>query len=179
MNRSEAAKKRWENPEYRQHQIDVQTRAYSSPEMRAMNCKKAKEQWEDPVVREQIVTTMRKTRSTLECKRRISVAAIKRCENPDYIENASVAAKKRWESSDERKRASEIAKNRPPVAKETKKKMGLSQRHAHELDPELTMRKIEGRIGGFWYGNVKYWYVDAPQYCEKFNAEFKERVRAF
>jgi len=32
--------------------------------------------------------------------------------------------------------------------------------------------------GGLWYGNINY-HDDRPQYCEKFNARFKERVRAF
>jgi len=38
-------------------------------------------------------------------------------------------------------------------------------------------RLIESRAGGFWYGNVRYY--ETLQYCEKFNKEFKERVRAF
>jgi hypothetical protein len=37
--------------------------------------------------------------------------------------------------------------------------------------------QLEKLLGGFWYGNVRY--PDVPKYCEKFNREFKERVRAF
>jgi hypothetical protein len=42
---------------------------------------------------------------------------------------------------------------------------------------ESRMKIIEGNIGGFWYGNVRHY--DRQQYCEKFNENFKERVRAF
>lgn len=38
-------------------------------------------------------------------------------------------------------------------------------------------RIIEAKAGGFWYGNVVHY--DTPQYCERFNDEFKERTRAF
>ena len=40
-----------------------------------------------------------------------------------------------------------------------------------------SMQKLEARIGGFWYGNSQY--PSHVLYCEKFNEEFKERVRAF
>jgi hypothetical protein len=36
---------------------------------------------------------------------------------------------------------------------------------------------LEKFHGGCWYGNVTYY--DGPQYCEKFNEPFKERVRTF
>lgn len=179
MNRSESAKKRWENPEYRQHQIDVQTKVYSDPIKKEENRKKALEAWKDPQYRDRVMKSMNQTRSTDEHKQKTKIAAITHWKDPNHRENAKIGANKRWEDPEERERARIAANNRPPVASTTKKKMRLSQMRAHELNPELTLRKIEGRIGGFWYGNVKYWYADSPQYCEKFNAEFKERVRAY
>jgi len=45
------------------------------------------------------------------------------------------------------------------------------------LKQQILERMIESRAGGFWYGNVKY--ITPPQYCEKFNDDFKERCRAY
>jgi hypothetical protein len=39
------------------------------------------------------------------------------------------------------------------------------------------MRMVETRIGGFWYGNVRYNYH--PQYCELWTEKLRERVRAY
>lgn len=36
----------------------------------------------------------------------------------------------------------------------------------------------EKYVGGFWYGNVDF-KASTSKYCEKFNKEFKERVRAY
>lgn len=53
------------------------------------------------------------------------------------------------------------------------------------LDPyternQRILNKLESRVHGFWYGNVQYADVRLPPvYCEKFNSELKERVRAY
>jgi hypothetical protein len=42
---------------------------------------------------------------------------------------------------------------------------------------EIAKAKMcEKKIGGFWYGNVRY---DERKYCELFDGKFKERVRSF
>lgn len=42
---------------------------------------------------------------------------------------------------------------------------------------EYRCRMVESLLGGFWYGNVRYY--EGPQYCEKWTANLRERVRAF
>lgn len=42
---------------------------------------------------------------------------------------------------------------------------------------EMKVKMCEVKIGGFWYGAVRYY--DGKQYCEKFNHNFRERVRAY
>lgn len=42
---------------------------------------------------------------------------------------------------------------------------------------ETRIASVETRIGGFWYGNVRYDH--RLQYCEKWGSNLKERVRAF
>lgn len=92
--------------------------------------------------------------------------------------NIKTGAKNRWKRNEEHERASETAKNRPPVSKATRKKMRAAQLKV-QSQYDIQLRRVESLIGGFWYGNVRYWYTETPQYCEKFNKEFKERVRAF
>lgn len=41
----------------------------------------------------------------------------------------------------------------------------------------LLIEQREKFVGGFWYGSVKY--DSDVKYCEKFNFDFKERVRAY
>ena len=62
------------------------------------------------------------------------------------------------------------------MSDETKAK--LQDAHIGMKASEDTRLKMsETRIGGHWYGNVIY--DTDPQYCEKFDQEFRERVRAF
>lgn len=42
---------------------------------------------------------------------------------------------------------------------------------------EIRKERKESHVGGFWYGAVRYF--DGPQYCEKWNEDLRERVRAF
>jgi len=66
---------------------------------------------------------------------------------------------------------------------ETKEKMSKShmgpKNHNYQkpISYQQRMNITEFKLGGFWYGNVRYY--DGQQYCEKFNNEFRERVRAY
>ena len=42
---------------------------------------------------------------------------------------------------------------------------------------KIRIANIEHNVGGFWYGNVIY--PEPVKYCEKFNNNFRERVRAY
>ena len=75
------------------------------------------------------------------------------------------------------------AKKGKPHSKETREKMSIAMSgekniyFGKKLSESHRQKMIESHICGFWYGNVKHY--DATQYCEKFNFEFKDRVRAF
>jgi hypothetical protein len=81
-----------------------------------------------------------------------------------------------------------------PEAKEAHRKRAEKQfsdecnrkRHSLSLikankNPETIQKHKEENIrrilDGCWYGNVKHY--DSPQYCEKFDKDFKNRVRAY
>ena len=56
-------------------------------------------------------------------------------------------------------------------------KQSLRESKLGFITPEGTKTKmIESHIGGFWYGNIRYY--DNP-YCEKWTADLRERVRAY
>ncbi|MCK9591406.1 MAG: NUMOD3 domain-containing DNA-binding protein [Methanoregula sp.] len=42
---------------------------------------------------------------------------------------------------------------------------------------DMKIKMCEIKIGGFWYGAVRYY--DGKQYCEKFSDNLRERVRAY
>jgi hypothetical protein len=66
----------------------------------------------------------------------------------------------------------------PPTWMLGKKRPDTSKRLKGIAPPYQAMfNSIETRMGGFWYGNIKY-STDAP-YCEKFNDDLRERVRMF
>lgn len=68
-----------------------------------------------------------------------------------------------------------VARRFVKVTDEWRKNLSIS--HIGKYPSEKTrMSHMETICGGFWYGNVKY---GSPSYCEKFNEEFKERVRAY
>jgi hypothetical protein len=91
-----------------------------------------------------------------------SKIAIKRWSDPSEREKQSKSAIKRWSDPKE-------------IANQSSKAI---KRWENPLNRELqAIMILERRYGGIWYGNVTYY--DNPQYCEKFNSEFKERVRAF
>lgn len=55
--------------------------------------------------------------------------------------------------------------------------IGIRNHRAAISSYEYRCKLVEGLLGGFWYGNIRYY--DGPQYCEKWTAELRERVRAF
>jgi hypothetical protein len=59
---------------------------------------------------------------------------------------------------------------------EHNRKISLSQL-GKPANQETISKSIETKLGGFWYGNVRYDH--RRQYCEKWNANLRERVRAF
>ena len=69
-----------------------------------------------------------------------------------------VASKRRFEKQEERE----------------KYKLAASKNHQNQI---YRARVAESKGFGFWYGAVRYY--DDQMYCEKFNADLKERVRAY
>jgi hypothetical protein len=97
-----------------------------------------------------------------ESHKKISEAQKKRLENPEVC-------KKQIELMNEGKRTLEARKKNSERVK------------AYFENPDMRektrLATIKYNIDHSWYGNVKYY--DGPQYCEKWTAELRERVRAY
>jgi hypothetical protein len=78
-------------------------------------------------------------------------------------------------SEETKKKMSDMRKGRPVSEQE---KIRMSERMKGKPKSEDHILKLtEVNLRGFWYGNVRYY--DYPLYCEKFDDEFRERVRAY
>jgi hypothetical protein len=141
---------------------------------------RAKKRWEDPEERRKQSESASKSWENEDIRKARSVGITQAWENdPVLRENQIKLLNKMWEDLLEREKQSAIAAKRWGDPKEIEKQsLKAIKRWENPLNRELqAIMILERRYGGIWYGNITYY--DGPQYCEKFNGEFKERVRAF
>jgi hypothetical protein len=80
-------------------------------------------------------------------------------ENPDINKKRSEYSLQRWQDPEFRAR------------------MSVTHMASWDKNYDRKMRRVELNVGGFWYGNVRY--NEGPQYCELWNANLRERCRAY
>ena len=155
---SDMVKKLWEDKGYRQNQLDRLNDRYKNPDY----CEKLK-------------LSLEKYYENIDNRKKQSDVTKKYFENKDNRKKQSDMVKRYFENIDNRKEQSNRIKN---YFKNTDShiKLSMSIKKLWEND-YYKIRIIEFNLGGFWYGNVRYYNDD--KYCEKFNNNFKERVRSF
>ena len=166
---SEAQKKRYEDPEVHLKQSEAQKGEKNpffgrehSEETRRRLCETAK----------------LRAPPSAETRRKISEEGKGRKHSEETRKKMSVANKMRAPPSAEtRRKISEAWKLRAPTSEETRRK--LSEARIGKPRSEETIRKMrenmpKGEKSVHWMGGVSFF-----PYCQKFNNEFKERVRAF
>lgn len=83
-------------------------------------------------------------------------------------------------SEQHRRRISEVQRGRK-LTEEWKQNIGKSNKGLKHYKSEFPYTHrcglVESHIGGFWYGNIKYF--DGPQYCDLWNDNLKNRVRCW
>ena len=138
-------------------------------------------------------STKAKLRELIVKRNKILGASLKGKKRPKEVCDKIGAAHKGKPKSPEQRKKLSIAKTGTFPSKETRIKLGLVHKGSHHTEEvkrrisnahkgkskseEGIMKRVEGVLGGFWYGNVRYY--DYPLYCEKFNNEFRNRVRAY
>ena len=145
------------------------------PEVRRKYSDSGKKQMADPELRKKYSDDGKKRMVDPEVRRKLSEAGKKQFADPEIRKKWSEAGKKQYADPELRKRLSD-EKKQPYNDPEIRRKWSEAGKKRFE-NPESRMRAVELGLGGFWYGNVRYHY--GPQYCEKWTAELRERVRAY
>ena len=136
---------------------------------------------------------------TEETKKKLSIAHSGKTLSEKHRENISKSGRglKRSEETKQRISGARIGVKVPEKTLEKMREINLGKTHSNVTKEKMSkshkgeknhnyqkpisykqkMDMVELRLGGFWYGNIRYY--QGPQYCEKFNNEFKERVRAY
>jgi len=138
---SEARKRNWGNPEYRENQIKKRKEAAKNPEVRIHLKKISKLNWNDPQRKEAMLAKMRIYKRTDVHKKRMSEILIGRMFSSEHIKNISIAQKKRMQNPQEKKRMREIRF----IA--TKKRPTNPERIFDELTPSII----------YYVGNGTWW----------------------
>lgn len=118
-------------------------------------------------------------------------------EHRDNIRSAKIGSKYR-QRTEEHCRKISMALSNKPKSEEHKRKLSESRKSLSleakrnireaallrfsnpdyiKIHNDANQKRKETLIGGFWYGNVRY--QDGPQYCERWTADLRDRVRAY
>jgi hypothetical protein len=124
---SEASKKRWETPEYREKMRE----AMEDPEYREKMSESNKKKWEDPEHRNKTIKAI----NSLENIEKMRERSRKTWENPEHRKNVSESIKKTWEDPEHREKVSKLIKDHHNDP-EFKKKQGEKIREVLS-DPEI------------------------------------------
>lgn len=131
--------------------------------------------------KQKISESLKRTLSSQCARERMSERAKITLSDPLMRKKYSDAQKKRCVCPEERRARSERLKNRI-FTEEHRKKLSLSEtgdknhRFGKKETEETKLKRIESRVGGFWYGNVNYPEV---KYCERWTKNLRDRVRAY
>ena len=97
----------------------------------------------------------------------------------EYCNKISIALSNKPKSEEHKKKLSISRKNlsiesRLNISNAAKKRFQNIEYMLKHRDANI--KRVEKLIGGFWYGNIRYYN---NQYCEKWTADLRERVRAY
>lgn len=156
--RISATKKKFyeDNPDLKQKLAEMGRKIWENPDLIARQSYLAKERWKNPEYRAHMMEISKRRWKDPKILARVSESHKKQWKNPEY------RAQRWWEREELRSKHSEITK---------KLRENPEYRETHLI--AIRRRFVDAQ----WYGAVKYY--DGPQYCEKWTAELRERVRAY
>jgi hypothetical protein len=160
----EIQKRKWDNPDLRKKASETQKIITNNPERLKRSSENTKNLWKDPDYRKQHEEFMRGPNNPWRGK--------KRAEESNEKTRLSLKKTNALPEVREKRRAHMIEMMSDPVFRERMTTINIGKTHAEKTKLKL----VESRVGGFWYGNVRY---DEPKYCELWTDEFRERVRIF
>ena len=110
-----------------------------------------------------------------DTKRKISVANSGKYHSEEWIKKAQASRMKTINTQEHKTKFKEAMRKR--FSRPTERKKFSDAAAKNQQDPIYRGKVAQAKGNGFWYGAVRYY--DDVMYCEKFNTEFKERVREY
>lgn len=172
---SESAKIKFFSDETRRKMSEVRTGKKASDEHRKNISAALKGKTKSEQTRRKISEA--KKNPSNETRRKIREA--KKNLSEESRKNISEAQKKRFENPEVRKTHIEVMKKahgNPEARKKNSERVKVYFENP-DMREKTRLATIKYNVDHSWYGSVKYY--EGPQYCEKWTAELRERVRAY
>lgn len=117
IKKSEASKRRWDNPDYKEKWREIRKKIFDSPEFKEKMSEATKKMWEDPEQREKLKVVF---------------------DSPEFKEKVGKSSRKRWEDPEFRAKHLEACKKKSedPEYKE-KVMLGAEKKRLKLNDPEI------------------------------------------
>lgn len=113
---SEAHKKRWADPGFREKVVEAQKKVRSDPEYRKKLSEANRKKGLNPEYREKLSKAHKGLIRSEEARKHIAEAAKKRANDPEYRKKLSERRKGKTMSEETKRKLSEINKNRPRIS---------------------------------------------------------------
>lgn len=154
MNHKEAMQKRAQDPEWRRKNKEAMQKRAKDPEWLQEQTNRFREMAKNPEIRRKTEETMSKKRQTPEWQSMIKEIGRKNSQNPEWRRKTREGGQKAAQTQEwihKRKEGARI----------------------NAQNPEWQFNMQETRVGGFWYGNVRY---KDKIYCELWCLDLWHRI---
>ena len=158
--------------EYCRKRKEIAQRLYQNPEYRRKNKEAMQKRAKDPEYQHIQKEAIRKRSQNPKWKHNHKKAMQKRALDPKWLHENKEMCQKRSSTQkwiDNNKKVGRENAQNPEWKRKHKKAV---QKLAQDLKWQLKQK--EGKLGGFWYGNVRY--PDRPRYCNVWGAPFWRRI---
>ncbi len=179
---SEAAKKRWANPERRKRQSlrmkqiwaspeykEKMTKIKQNPEYRKKRSELTKKQWADPEYNKKTSMSIKKAWTNPELREKMSKFSKERWANPEYRKKTSETCKESWADPELRVKQANILKE-ICADPEHQEKMSLNAKRVWK-NPEYRAKR-SGEKSSQWLGGISF-----EPYPPGFNPYLKKKIR--
>lgn len=133
-----------------------------------------KSRWDDAERRKELIAS-RVNAITIESREKQKNAALDLWKDKEFRDKNIASRKIVYSDPDYKQKIGKILKERFKDPALLKRMCEITTKR-YENEDEI-LKLTERLLGGFWYGNVRYYY--GPLYCDKWNESLRERVRAY
>lgn len=185
--RSEIMKARWKDPEFKKDMSEKHSGenhynfgGHLSEDQKSILRESRKRDWESKEYADNQKTKHTGKTASEETRDKMSVARkgmIFTEEHKQKIRESHLANENPKKHSDLMLRLWRDNEFKQKVCDARKKRVADNPELMRDLSTKRWNAVLENNLNNLWYGNIKYY--NGPQYCEKWTAELRERVRAY